>query len=248
MKKELEVCAYSLESCRAAEAAGADRVELCAAMYDGGTTPSAGMIRLARKILNNTLLYVMIRPRGGDFYYSEEELEVMREDIRMARKEGADGVVIGLLNPDGTVDRERTADLVREAAPMPVTFHRAFDMTVDYRQALEDVIASGCVRILTSGQRNTALEGIGIIRELADLSAGRICLMAGSGVNATNAQQLASTGVNALHMSGKSVRDSRMQYRNPAVFMGGVPGIPEYEIAYSDENKIREVAEILRIM
>ncbi len=240
------MCAYSLESCRAAEAVGADRVELCAAMYDGGTTPSAGMIRLARKILQHTRLYVMIRPRGGDFCYSDEELEVMREEIRTAREAGVDGVVIGLLRPDGTVDRERTAALVREAAPLPVTFHRAFDMTADHRQALEDVIASGCVRILTSGGRNTAVEGIDTIRELAALSAGRIQLMAGSGVNGSNAAELLAAGADALHTSGRSVRDSRMLYRNPAVFMGGVPGIPEYEIAFSDPVKLQVVADVLR--
>lgn len=246
MKKcELEVCAYSLESCRAAKEAGADRVELCTAMYDGGTTPSAALIRMARRITEGMELFVMIRPRGGDFLYSEEEYFQMQEEIRFVKETGADGVVLGILQADGRVDGRRTARLVELAAPMKVTFHRAFDMTCDHQEALEEVIKSGCYRILTSGMRNTAQEGADILRELVGLAQGRIQIMAGSGVNASNARLLRDTGVDALHMSGKSVRDSAMTFRNPQVFMGGVPGIPEYEIAFSDKRKIREVADII---
>lgn len=242
---EIEVCAYSLESCLAAQEAGADRVELCAAMYDGGTTPSAGMICLARELLHIEL-YTMIRPRGGDFLYSELEFRQMKEDLTFAKSCGVDGVVIGLLDENGRVDVERTRELVELAAPVKVTFHRAFDMTVDYHQALEDVIRTGCYRILTSGQRNTAVEGIEVLRELVQDNAGRIRIMAGSGVGSDNAKLLAETGINALHLSGKSSRDSRMKYRNPAVFMGGVPGIPEYEIVYSDREKISRVVQLFR--
>lgn len=242
---EIEVCAYSLESCLAAQEAGAGRVELCAAMYDGGTTPPAGMIRLARELLNIEL-YVMIRPRGGDFLYSELEFRQMKEDLSFAKSCGADGVVIGLLDREGHVDVVRTHELVELAAPMKVTFHRAFDMTVDYRRALEDVIRSGCYRILTSGQRNTAPEGIEVLQELVRESAGRIRIMAGSGVSGDNARTLADTGIDALHLSGKNSRDSLMKYRNPAVFMGGVPGIPEYEIVYSDRGKIARVVQLFK--
>lgn len=242
---ELEVCAYSLESCRAAKEAGANRVELCTAMYDGGTTPPAAMIRMARRITEGMELYVMIRPRGGDFFYSEEEYLLMQEEIRFAKETGADGVVLGILQADGRVDGGRTARLVELASPMKVTFHRAFDMTCNHREALEDVIGSGCYRILTSGMHNTATEGIDVLRELVAQAQGRIQIMAGSGVNVSNARRLRDTGVDALHMSGKSVRDSAMTFRNPQVFMGGVPGIPEYEIAFSDKRKIREVADIL---
>lgn len=246
MKKcELEVCAYSLESCRAAKEAGANRVELCTAMYDGGTTPSAAMIRMARRITGGMELYVMIRPRGGDFLYSEEEFFQMQEEIRFVKEVGVDGVVLGILQADGRVDCERTARLVKLASPLKVTFHRAFDMTCNSREALEDVIECGCFRILTSGMHNTALEGMRVLRELVEQAYGRIQIMAGSGVNATNARLLQGTGVDALHMSGKSVRDSAMTFRNPQIFMGGVPGIPEYEIAYSDKRKIREVVDIL---
>ncbi len=246
MKKcELEVCAYSLESYRAAKEAGANRVELCTAMYDGGTTPSAAMIRMARRITGGMELYVMIRPRGGDFLYSEEEFFQMQEEIRFVKEVGVDGVVLGILQADGRVDCERTARLVKLASPLKVTFHRAFDMTCNSREALEDVIECGCFRILTSGMHNTALEGMKVLRELVEQAYGRIQIMAGSGVNATNARLLQGTGVDALHMSGKSVRDSAMTFRNPQIFMGGVPGIPEYEIAYSDKRKIREVVDIL---
>lgn len=246
MSCELEVCTYSLESCVNAKKGGANRVELCTAMYDGGTTPSAATIRLARRFTHGMELYVMIRPRGGDFLYTDLEFQQMKEDLLFAREAGADGVVIGLLKADGNVDVERTRELVELAAPLRVTFHRAFDMTVDYRQALEDVIACGCYRILTSGLQNTVMEGIGVIEELVKQAQGRIQIMAGSGVSAANAVRLAQTGVNALHMSGKTSRDSAMIYRNPHVFMGGVADLPEYDVVYSDEKKIREVAEILK--
>ncbi|WP_251619919.1 copper homeostasis protein CutC [Odoribacter lunatus] len=247
MKKcELEICAYSLESCRAAKEAGADRVELCAAMYDGGTTPSAATIRMARELTEGMELYVMIRPRGGDFLYSEWEYRQMWEDIRFVKESGADGVVLGILAADGIVDVERMTKLVAWASPLKVTFHRAFDMTRNAGEALEAVIGCGCHRILTSGMHNTATEGVGVLRELVRQAQGRIQIMAGSGVNVSNARQLLETGVDALHMSGKSVRDSAMVFRNPHIFMGGVPGIPEYDIAYSDKRKIEEVVKVLQ--
>lgn len=246
MKCELEICAYSLESCQAAKEAGADRIELCAAMYDGGTTPSAAAIRLAREIADGLELYVMIRPRGGDFLYSRLEFLQMQEEISFAKECGADGVVLGILEADGKIDLLRTSQLVELAAPMKVTFHRAFDMTRHPLEALEAVIASGCYRILTSGQRNTAMEGVEVIKGLVEQARGKIQIMAGSGVNAGNARQLKATGVNALHMSGKNVRDSVMAFRNDQVFMGGVPGLPEYDIFYSDKEKIRDVVNILR--
>ena len=156
MKKniEVEICTFSLESCVNAQLAGASRVELCSGMYDGGTTPSAAMIRMAREKLSIEL-YVMIRPRGGDFLYSDLEFELMKEDILYARSCNADGVVFGILKADGSVDVERTKELVEWAAPMKVTFHRAIDMTRNMEEALEDVVRAGCYRILTSGGRNT---------------------------------------------------------------------------------------------
>ena len=240
-KPEIEVCAYSLESCTAAREAGADRVELCGGMYEGGTTPSMGFLFMAREILKEQELFVMVRPRGGDFLYSEQEFQEMCREIALIRETGADGIVIGLLKADGSIDSVRTAELVERAFPMQVTFHRAFDMARDYREALEAVIGAGCCRILTAGQRNTAPEGREVIAELVRRARKRIGIMAGSGVNAENALALAATGVDALHMSGKSVRDSGMTYRNPAVSMGGVPGLAEYEIAFTDKEKVKKV-------
>ena len=225
-----------------AQTAGANRVELCAAMYDGGTTPSAGIIRMARKLLSIEL-YVMIRPRGGDFLYSGQEFELMKEEIRHVKESGADGVVLGILKADGTVDVERTRELVELAAPLKGTFHRAIDMTRDLNEALEDVIRAGCYRVLTSGGRNTVAEGLEQIRVLTKRAAGRVQVMAGSGVNAANTRSLLDAGVDAVHLSGKSGRDSRMVYRNPDVSMGGVPGLPEYEQYYSDVEKIEAVVK-----
>ena len=239
---EVEVCTFSLESCMNAQTAGANRVELCAAMYDGGTTPSAGIIRMARKLLSIEL-YVMIRPRGGDFLYSGQEFELMNEEIRHVKESGADGVVLGILKADGMVDVERTRELVELAAPLKVTFHRAIDMTRDLNEALEDVIRAGCYRVLTSGGRNTVAEGLEQIRALTKRAAGRVQVMAGSGVNAANTRSLLDAGVDAVHLSGKSGRDSRMVYRNPDVSMGGVPGLPEYEQYYSDVEKIEAVVK-----
>lgn len=241
---EVEICTYSLESCLNAQLAGASRVELCAGMYDGGTTPSAALIRMAREKLS-IQLYVMIRPRGGDFLYSDLEFELMKEDIRFAKACNADGVVLGILNADGTVDVKRTRELVDLAAPLKVTFHRAIDMTCDIEKALEDIIQAGCYRILTSGGGNTVNEGMDQIKMLTEQACGRIQIMAGSGVNAANAVHLAELGVDAIHLSGKSSRDSEMQFRNPNVFMGGVPGLPEYEQYYSDVKKIKAVLDCL---
>ena len=237
---EVEICTFSLESCLNAQLAGASRVELCSGMYDGGTTPSAALIRMAREKLS-IQLYVMIRPRGGDFLYSDLEFELMKEDIHYAKSCKADGVVLGILNADGSVDVERTRELVELAAPLKVTFHRAIDMTRNMEEALEDIIQAGCYRVLTSGGRNTVNEGLAQIRALAEQAKGRIQIMAGSGVNAENAPVLIEAGVNAIHLSGKSSRDSEMKFRNPNVFMGGVPGLPEYEQYYSDVEKIKAV-------
>ncbi|MCU0467763.1 MAG: copper homeostasis protein CutC [Arcicella sp.] len=241
---EVEVCAFSLESCLAAERAGAKRVELCSAMYEGGTTPSAGLIQLVKK-QTNLEVYAMIRPRGGDFCYSNHEIDVMKADIEVAKNLGCDGVVLGILQTDGSVDVLQTKQMVGLAQPMKVTFHRAIDMTHNYEEALEAIIEAGCHRILTSGQKNTAIEGIENIKKLVKCANGRIEVMVGSGVNAQNAAILASTGVNAIHLTGKSSRDSAMIYRKEGIMMGGLSEVPEYDIVYSDTEKIRAVVNAL---
>jgi copper homeostasis protein len=239
----LEVCAYSLQSCLTAQAAGAGRIELCGGLAEGGTTPSAGFIQLARQHLTIPL-FVMIRPRGGDFLYSDSELAVMRADIDTAKKMGASGIVLGVLRADGTVDTDRTRQFVELTHPMPVTFHRAFDMTRDPLEALEAVIQTGAVRVLTSGQQPTAEAGLPLLRQLVQQAAGRIEIMAGAGVNAANAGALIDAGVDALHLSGSTRHDSLMTYRQPAVSMAStVPD--EYERLEADEEKVRGVVSLI---
>lgn len=239
-----ELCAYSVEACRVAARCGVTRVELCASPWEGGTTPSAATIRRARRV-PGIGLQVMVRPRGGDFCYSGDEVEQMVEEIGFARECGADGVVVGVLTPDGAVDRERLQRFVAAAGGREVTFHRAFDMTCDPLEALETIISCGCRRILTSGGCNKALEGIDTLRELVARAAGRIEIMAGSGVDASNARLLSSTGVDALHFSARGWSESRMRYRNPRVSMGGVEGVPEYAVACADETRIRQILKEL---
>ncbi len=224
---DIEVCAYSLASCITAQRAGATRIELCGGLPEGGTTPSMGLIQLARQQLTIPL-YVMIRPRGGDFLYSSTELAVMRADILLAKQLGVDGLVLGVLNADGTVDESQTRELVELAHPLPVTFHRAFDLTRDPVEALEAIIRTGAVRILTSGQQATAEAGLPLLSNLVKQAAGQIELMAGAGVTEKNAGLLRKTGVDALHLSGKISQASPMIYRQSAINMASaVPG--EYE-------------------
>ncbi|MEA5458297.1 copper homeostasis protein CutC [Arcicella sp. LKC2W] len=239
----IEVCAFSLESCLTAQQGGAKRVELCAGIYEGGTTPSAGLISLAKQ-QTSIEIHAMIRPRGGDFCYSDDEIEVMKADIQMVKSLTCDGIVLGILQKDGRVNIAQTKELVDLAKPLQVTFHRAIDMARDYFEALEDIIEAGCHRILTSGQKNTAMEGVKDLTELVKRADGRIQIMAGSGVNVQNAQTLASTGVNALHLTGKSSRDSEMVYRKEGIAMGGLSEVPEYDIVYSDADKIRAVVDL----
>ncbi|GAP71783.1 copper homeostasis protein cutC [Candidatus Symbiothrix dinenymphae] len=242
---ELEICVYSVESAVAAQEAGATRVELCAGFAESGLTPGAGTIQLARKLLTTTQLYVMIRPRGGDFCYSDAEFEAMCLDIDFAKSAGADGVVIGILLPDGNVDIARTKVLVGRAAPMGVTFHRAIDVTADPLQAIDDIIAAGCVRVLTSGQRPTAEEGIEVISQLVKHAKGRIDVMAGSGVNPENAQLFINAGVQALHFSAKMLKKSPMTYQHPFVTTLSCPSIPDDEILTTNKTAIQKVVKII---
>lgn len=245
-KITLEICAGSVASCIAAEEGGASRIELCDNLLEGGTTPSYATIALAREKVKIDL-YPIIRPRGGDFLYDDLEFAIMQKDIRLCKELGCNGVVIGLLTADGKVDIPRSKALVELAWPMGVTFHRAFDMTEDPLQALEDIIATGCERILTSGQRNTAVEGIPLLKTLVEKAGGRIAIMVGSGVRANNITDLVKeTGATEFHTTARSYMESGMVYRNPNVSMGGIPGVPEYGISLTqaaDVKTIRELAE-----
>ena len=214
---KLEIIGFNIESCIAAQEAGAHRIELCDNPSEGGTTPSNGFIKGARKKLSIEL-YVMIRPRGGDFMYSDDEFEIMKTDIEMCRQHGCDGVVIGLLKKDGTIDKKRCSELISLAYPLGVTFHRAFDRAKDPFRALEDVIETGCERILTSGQRPKAVDGAQIIKELITHAEDRIVIMPGSGVDARNIISLAeNTGAREFHSSASFYSESKMDYVNSSM-------------------------------
>ncbi|HEU4555515.1 MAG TPA: copper homeostasis protein CutC [Chitinophaga sp.] len=241
MNITLEICAGAVGSCIAAQEGGAQRIELCDNLLEGGTTPSYATIAVAREKVQ-IALYPIIRPRGGDFLYDALEFEVMQRDIAACRQLGCDGVVIGILTPAGRVDKERCKKLVDLAWPMGVTFHRAFDMTADPLQALEDIIDIGCERILTSGQRNTAVEGAPLLKTLVQASQGRIAIMVGSGVRSHNIAALVKeTGATEYHTTAKAYVESGMQYRNPNVSMGGIPGVPEYGISLTQAAEVAQI-------
>lgn len=215
-----EICANSVASCIAAQEGGADRVELCAGIPEGGTTPSYGMMVKARESISIGL-NVIIRPRGGDFLYSNEEIGEMLHDIRMAKEIGADGLVFGCLLPDGMVDKENMAILMEAAGDTPVTFHRAFDHSSDPMLALEDIIDLGCSRILTSGCMPTAKEGLPILSRLVKEAGDRIIIMPGCGINETNIEEIARlSGAKEFHFSAREPVESGMIFRNPDVAMG----------------------------
>lgn len=244
---QFEVCANSVESCLAAQGAGANRVELCAGIPEGGTTPSYGEIATARELLHQTRLHVIIRPRGGDFFYSDTERRVMRQDIEMARRLGADGVVFGCLTPEGDIDLTLLRQLVEASAGMSVTFHRAFDVCRAPQEALEQLIDAGCHRILTSGQQPTAEQGIPLLRELQRQASGRIILLAGCGVNEGNIARIArETGIREFHFSARHTLPSPMRYRNEAVSMGGTVQINEYERSVTSRQRVEETIQALQ--
>lgn len=214
MKYNLEVIAFNLDCCIRIEEAGANRIELCANPGEGGTTPSYGLIKAARKNVSIEL-FPIIRPRGGDFLYNSGEFEIIKKDISFCKKIGCDGVVIGMLHPDGTVDKKRCAELVQLAYPMSVTFHRAFDRSVDPFNALEDIIDIGCERILTSGQKPTAIEGLLLLESLVKKADDRIIIMPGSGIRSSNIIQIAmQTGAKEFHSSARKNTLTSMQYLN----------------------------------
>ena len=217
---KFEICANSVASCIAAQEGGADRVELCSGIPEGGTTPSFGMIRKARASID-IALNVIIRPRGGDFLYSEDELEEMIHDIRIAEELGADGLVFGCLTKEGNIDKRAMSILMEAAGNLPVTFHRAFDHSADPLKALEDIIELGCARILTSGCRPTALEGADLLAQLVEKAGDRIIIMPGCGVKESNIAEIARlSGAREFHFSAREPVESGMLFRNPDVAMG----------------------------
>lgn len=242
----LEMCVDSVDAATAAEAGGADRVELCANLLEGGTTPSPGTIALACERLEIPV-HVIVRPRGGDFLYTDAEFEVMRRDILAARDAGARGVVIGLLTADGDVDTARTAELVALARPLSVTFHRAFDMARDPYAALEALVGLGVHHLLTSGQEATALEGLDLIAELCWLAGERLVVMPGGGITPRNVGRiLAASGAREVHVHAAQMVESPMRHRNTRCFMGGELRPPEFArpvTALEDVRRVRAAVD-----
>jgi copper homeostasis protein len=245
---KLEICVDNVESAINAQNAGADRVELCDNLMEGGTTPGFGTISAARN--NLTIgLNVIIRPRGGDFLYTDVEYDIMRRDIDVCGECGVDGIVLGILRSGGSVDIERTAKLIEFANPMTVTFHRAFDMCSDPVQGLEDIIASGADRLLTSGQKDKAQEGAELISQLVSQSENRIIIMPGSGINESNIAWIArTTGATEFHLTGRKVVDSEMIFRRQGISMGGIAGIPEFSRKVADPDIIKSIINILNLV
>lgn len=242
----LEIVAYSYASALAAQQGGADRIELCENTAEGGTTPGLGTIEAVRE-LPGIKLHVMIRPRGGDFLYTDAEYRIMLRDIAVAREAGADGVVFGLLRPDATVDLERTRRLVTAAKGMSVTFHRAFDWAAHPESALEAVIAAGCHRVLTSGQAPDALTGAPALAKLVQQAGRRCAILAGGGVNLGNvAEVIRLSGVQEVHASLRGIQPTAMRVRPPAVALGAAPDWPADAIPVADQAKVAAVAALLR--
>jgi copper homeostasis protein len=235
----LETIAFTIESCKKAQAAGAQRIELCDNPGEGGTTPSYGFIKAARAKLQ-IQLYPIIRPRGGDFLYSNDEFELIKADIKICKDVGCDGVVIGMLNEDASIDKIRCSQLVNLAYPMGVTFHRAFDRVIDMKQALEDVIEIGCERILTSGLFPTALEGVHNLKKIISQANERIIIMPGSGVRASNIADIAlQTNAIEFHSSARKMISSNMKAFNETM----KENLQSVDV---DEEEIKQMLEQLK--
>lgn len=246
---QFEICSNSVESCIAAQDGGANRVELCAGIPEGGTTPSYGEIATAREVLKTTRLHVIIRPRGGDFLYSPIEVKTMLKDIDVAKQLGADGVVFGCLTADGEIDLPVMRELMKASEGLSVTFHRAFDVCRDAKKALEQIIDLGCNRILTSGQQPTAELGIPLLKDLQQQAAGRIILLAGCGVNEKNISRIAQeTGIQEFHFSARESIKSNMSYKNEAVSMGGTVHIDEYERNVTTAQRVKNTIQAVEKM
>jgi copper homeostasis protein len=240
----IEIVVYTIEAALKAQEGGADRIELCDNPAEGGTTPTMGMVDVIRKNLTIDV-FAMLRPRGGDFCYSHNEFHVMKKDMYQLQKLSVDGFVFGILNPDGTLDKKRCKELIGLARPLKVTCHRAFDMTRDPFEALEDCIAVGFDRILTSGHRLTAFEGVDLIAELIKKANGRIAIMPGSGVNEKTVEAIVSkTGANEIHFSATAFRESEMIYRNEKISAMGEEGKSEFQLRTADPERIKRMRQL----
>ncbi|MEF9949571.1 MAG: copper homeostasis protein CutC [Mucinivorans sp.] len=242
----IEVCANSAASCVAAERGGAYRVELCGGIPEGGTTPSVGEVLTARRA-TKLKINAIIRPRGGDFCYSDLELEAMLCDIQAMRASGVDGVVFGCLLADGSIDMVRNAKLMAAAKGLSTTFHRAFDVCADPFAALEQIIEMGFDRILTSGQQPSAEEGADMLQKLVKAANNRIVIMPGCGVNENNIASIAkATGAKEFHSSAREKIASKMQYKNEKISMGGTVVIDEYALNVTSSQRVCKMINALK--
>jgi len=241
----IEIATTDYESTKSAVAGGADRIELCMALSEGGLTPSMGLIQQCRNDFN-VALFPIIRPRTGDFLYSQEDFKIITQDALFCKQIGCDGVVIGFLNSDGTINKQWTSEIVEAVYPLEVTFHRAFDRCRDPFEALESIIEAGCQRILTSGLQPTAVQGIDLIQQLVAKASDRIVIMPGSGVRADNVQLLAEkTGAVEFHSSVKTAKQSEMTYQQPA-FAGSPESYTHPAIQQDDVVELRRALEKVR--
>ncbi len=235
---KLEIIGFNIESCMTAQEGGADRIELCANPGEGGTTPSSGFIKMARKKLHIDL-FVMIRPRGGDFFFSDDEFKIMKNDISVCKKIGCDGIVTGILTKNGNVDKKKCKELIDLAYPLEATFHRAFDRVASPLEALEDIIDLGFERILTSGLKPKAIQGIHLLSQLVKQSDERIAIMPGSGVNSENIISIAeSSGAKEFHSSASISIKSKMEFTNT-----GMNESLEYTAA--NKTEVKNMVELL---
>jgi len=238
----LEICSNSTQSALNAQEAGAKRVELCANLWESGTTPSYGSIKKAREVLAIEL-FVLIRPRGGDFIYSDIEFDILKEDIVACKQLGVDGIVSGVLNADNTIDIERTRELIELSKPLPFTFHRAFDITPDLFQSLKELILLKADRVLTSGGMNSATNAIDVISKLNEIAGGKIGILPGGGIDETNIQDLFTTKCSEFHLTGSEIYTSKAQ--KVSLKLNGTDSIPESDYSLSSVKKIQKVVSKL---
>jgi copper homeostasis protein len=235
---QVEICVDSVESAIAAERGGAQRVELCSDLLEGGVTPSAGLVSIVRQQIDIGV-FVMIRPRGGDFCYTDLEFGIMQQDIRQARDLGADGIILGVLDRQARVDVARTRKLVELAGPLPVTFHRAIDMTPDPRAALEDVVATGAARVLTSGGAPKVTKGLAVVARMVETAGDQLAVMAGGGITPETIAGVAeATGATEFHASLRTARPSPVEFHRQDVQMGEIRD-REYLRFVVDEKNVR---------
>lgn len=237
----IEICLESVESVIAAEKGGADRVELCSDLFEGGLTPTIGTVKTALK-KSNIKINAMIRPRGGDFCYSDEEFEVMKEDIKAFKETGINGIVFGILTPEGDIDVKRSKEIIELARPLAVTFHRAFDMTRDPYKSLEELIELGVDRVLTSGQEATVPEGADLLEELVQIAVDRIIVMPGCGITERNFPKLRDKiKAKEYHIYLPYETTSKMKFHPGHIYMGGLLRQSEFTITHTSSSRVSDV-------